>query len=619
MIKAGPVHDGAHPTRSRRWAKCAMLASAMLLAACGSGRDAPPPPASAAVAEPAGRAIPYDVTIDGVDGELDDLIRRSSDLLILSDNPPLTMARLRGRADGDVATFERVLRSQGYYAATIEVDFDDSVEPVDIDIRITPGPRYRIERYDLDYAGAAPPGVPTRPDQIGVEIGAPAQSATVVDAQARLVMRLGEAGYPLAEVTDREAIVDHDLQALLVRLTVTPGPLGRYGRVAVQGLDRTEEGYVRRLVALREGSTWDQREVETARSRLAGTGLFESVAIERADEAGPDGALPITVRLAERPPRTIGGSLGYGSAEGARAEVFWEHRNLTRRNERLRLGATVAELEQGITAAYRKPNWRRLDQEFLVDGAAKRSTFDAYDELTVLGSVGVSRSWGAGWTGTVAAALEYSVIEEAGSTEKFLLASLPGTLSRDTTDNLLDPTRGYRAALTINPHVGTGARDLAFLITSLGGSAYYRIDEAGRYVAAGRARLGSIVGVGTQDIPATKRLYAGGGGSVRGYAFQAAGPLDSRGDPVGGRSLIEVGAEMRIKLTDTIGIVPFIDGGSVFDQPYPTSFGDLLWAAGLGGRYYTNFGPIRLDVAFPLNGRSADDLFQFYVSIGQAF
>ncbi|MET4697737.1 translocation and assembly module TamA [Constrictibacter sp. MBR-5] len=618
---AGNAPDLEPGTVRGRWISVAraVAVSSLVVSGCSTGADEPPPSAAASVQEPAGRAIPYDVDIDGVEGDLDGLLRESAELITLKDNPPLTMARLRARAEGDVATFERVLRSRGYYASKIAIDIDDKARPVDIDIDVTPGPQYRLDRYALDYKGGAPDGVPKEPADIGIELGTPAESSKVVDAQARLLTRLGETGYPLAEVTDREAIVDHDKKALLVTLKIDPGTRASYGQVKVQGLNRTEEGYVQRLVDLRRGSTWDQRQVETARTRLAGTGLFESVAIDRADEAGPDGQLPLTVRLSERAPRTIGGSLTYGSSEGAAAEVYWEHRNLSGRNEKLRFTGTVAELEQGVAASFRKPNWRRLDQDLLADAEAKRTTYDAYDEMTINSSIGASRKWGGVWTGTVATGLEYSIIDDDGEKEKFLLASLPASLARDTTDSLLDPTRGSRLAFTVTPYVGTGERDLAFLAATIGGSSYYRIDEEGRFVAAGRAKLGSLVGAGTEDIPATKRFYAGGGGSVRGYAFQAAGPLDDDDDPVGGRSLIEIGAEMRIKITESIGIVPFIDGGSVFDDPYPTNFSDLLWAAGLGGRYYTALGPIRLDVAFPLNGRDSDDFFQFYVSIGQAF
>lgn len=596
----------------------AALASAVLVG-CSTGTEEPPPAADSSVARPVGREIPYQVDLDGVEGELEDLLRQSSELLTLQETPPLTLARLRNRAEDDVATFERVLRSRGYYASEITFDIDDSVEPVDVDITVTPGDLYTIERYEVVYADGPAPGLPESPEDLGIEIGSAAESAKVVDGESRLLTRLSEVGYPLAEVTDRQAIVDHDKQAMFVTLNVAQGPLARYGRVTVEGLDRTEEGYVQRLVDLRVGQTWDQREVETARTRLAGTGLFESILFRPAEKPDPDGTLPMTLRLVEGPPRTIGGSVGYGTSEGIRTEVYWEHRNLSDRNEKLRIAAVLAELEQGLTASFRKPNWRRLEQDFLIDGSVKRATYDAYDELSAMASVGLSRTWGGVWSGTIAAALEYSAIEEAGDTEKFLLTSLPTSLSRDTTDSLLDPTRGNRLTFTATPYLATGHRDLAFLAATVSGSTYHRLDEEGRFVAAARARLGSMVGAATEDIPASKRFYAGGGGSVRGYAYQAAGPLDDDDDPLGGRSLIEVGAEMRIKITETIGIVPFVDGGSVFDDPYPTEFGDILWAAGLGARYYTGFGPIRLDVAFPLNARDSDDFFQFYVSIGQAF
>ena len=200
-----------------------------------------------------------------------------------------------------------------------------------------------------------------------------------------------------------------------------------------------------------------------------------------------------------------------------------------------------------------------------------------------------------------------------------LLFGLPVTLSRDATDSLLDPTRGHRLGFTVTPYFGTVERDVAFLAATAGGSAYLALDDAARYVLAGRGRVGSIVGAKLFEVPANKRFYAGGGGSVRGYEFQTAGPLDEDDDPIGGRSLVELSAEMRIKVTENIGVVPFFDAGTVFESSFPDALDELFYAAGIGGRYYTGFGPIRLDVAFPLNKRERDDWFQFYVSIGQAF
>jgi len=192
-------------------------------------------------------------------------------------------------------------------------------------------------------------------------------------------------------------------------------------------------------------------------------------------------------------------------------------------------------------------------------------------------------------------------------------------MTRSTADNPLNPTRGTVVDLSATPYAGFANDPISFLRMSAGGSAYYSLDKGSRFILAGRTRVGSIVGEKTDVLPADKRFYAGGGGSVRGYGYQKVGPLDSDGDPTGGRSLFDLGAELRIRVTETIGVVPFIDGGMVTEESYPSFDEPLLWAGGLGLRYYTGFGPLRLDVAFPINGRKEDDLFQFYVSFGQAF
>jgi translocation and assembly module TamA len=138
-------------------------------------------------------------------------------------------------------------------------------------------------------------------------------------------------------------------------------------------------------------------------------------------------------------------------------------------------------------------------------------------------------------------------------------------------------------------------------------------------VIAARAKLGSIAGADTDSVPASERFYAGGGGSIRGYGYQQVGPVDSNGDPTGGRSLFEVGLETRFRVWGPIGLVTFVEAGDVYESVYPAPFQSVLVGAGFGLRYFTAVGPIRVDLAFPLDRRPGDDPFQFYVSIGQAF
>ena len=280
---------------------------------------------------------------------------------------------------------------------------------------------------------------------------------------------------------------------------------------------------------------------------------------------------------------------------------------------------TAAEIEQQVKASFRKPEFFGRDQALLGNVAFTNRDTDGFDEQSVAGFAGMEFAFAENWRGTAGIAPEYSDVEDEDGTRQFMLLGLPLSAGRDASDDRLNPTRGTRLDLTVTPYAGTGDDDVTFLTAVLGGSAYQAFGAKDRFVLAGRAQVASLVGEQTEEVPASKRFYAGGGGSVRGYEFQTVGPLDSDDDPLGGRSLVEVSGEIRVRITETIGVVPFVDGGTVFDSSYPDFDETFRWAAGLGLRYFTAVAPLRLDFAFPLDKRSGDDDFQFYVSFGQAF
>jgi translocation and assembly module TamA len=215
---------------------------------------------------------------------------------------------------------------------------------------------------------------------------------------------------------------------------------------------------------------------------------------------------------------------------------------------------------------------------------------------------------------------EYSDLTGSDSpNEEFYLAGLRGILRHDNTDNPLDPTRGTRFEINVSPYMGLTDHDTNFTSVSLSGSQYLSIDDDGDYVLAARARTGTIIGEERGNLPSNKRYYSGGGGSIRGYEYQKVGPLDDDHDPLGGRSVLELGFEFRARVTKSFGVVPFVEGGNVYARSEPEDI-SLLWAAGLGFRYYTAVGPLRFDVAVPLDKReNVDDDYQFYISLGQAF
>jgi translocation and assembly module TamA len=578
--------------------------------------------------EPTATTVPYEARIEGVaDENLRSILEASSQLLALRDKPPATAVGLRRRASDDIERLNTALRSEGYYQARLEPSVDTDRSPAEVIITVDTGPRYSLAAYNILYVDEdltkSPQDLPTF-EEIGVQLGMPARASRVVEFEQTLVRQLQEQGHPAARIEDRKTFVNHETTEMTVELKVRAGAIATLGPLTIRGNERVDASYLHRIAEWPEGATYDRRILRNTQSRLADTGLFSTVNAEPASKTNADGSLPVTVTVVEREHRSIGGAASISTDVGPGGELFWEHRNLFGQNERLKLTATGSLIEQSGEIDFRKPAFLEPEQEliFTINGGLDDN--DAYERQGVDGLVAVERPMLENWRVSAGLSAGYEIVEDKADTgegkRRFTLFGLPLTARRDTTDDPLDPANGSRLHFSLTPYTGVGDESLLFLEAIAGGSAYYAIDEDERFILAGRTRIGTIVGADSESLPANRRFYAGGGGSIRGYAYQLVGPLDAAEDPFGGTSLVELGAEVRVRVTDTIGVVPFIDGGMVYDDPWPDADQELLWAAGLGLRYFTGFGPLRLDVAFPLNPRDGvDDAFQFYISFGQAF
>lgn len=580
-------------------------------------------PAVEEPAQPAEAPIAYTVRIDGVaDAGIRSLLEQTSQLIALADRAPLTQAALVRRIQGDFERFRAVLRSEGYYDSTIDYRLDEQAQPVAITVVVDAGPPYLLKAYTVAFVGE-PEGAAREPpplSALGLRLEQRARSTDILGAEARLLGRLADEAHPLATLAHREAIVDHRDRSMTVEVRIDPGPFARFGPVALEGLGGVQESYVRGLIPWRQGEPYDQRKVNAFRERLIRTGLFSTVIVDRPEALPDDGELPMTVSFIEGKQRSIGAGAKYYTSEGPAVEMFWEHRNLFGRNEDLRITLEVGMIRQEGTVDFTRPDWRRPDQDLVGEVKATRQTTDAFDEIGVATSAKVRRPLSDTWTGEIGTSLEWSQLRDSDGTGSSTLLGGPAAIYRDATDDRLDPREGMRLRLDATPYTGWFDQTVLFLVTSLSASGYVPLDDDKRYVLAGRAKIGSIPGPSRDDIPQNKRFYAGGGDSIRGYQFQRVGPLDDDRDPIGGRSLLEVGAEFRAMVWGNFGLVPFIDGGNVYTPILPDFSEDLQWAAGIGARYHTVVGPVRFDIAFPLNPRNGvDDPFQFYVSLGQAF
>ena len=580
--------------------------------------QAPPeqPPAEAPpIEEP---KLNYRMAIDGVEGKLEDRLKGISLLNEKEGQPPPGRAALLRRVETDLERFAALLKARGYYAYRLghRVEFDK--DPIRVTFDVEPNAQYKLAAFDIAYQKPDAPGLVTDPAMVGVTVGGAAFSKPVQDAPPALLRLLGERGYPLAKVESRKAVVDHGQQEMRVTLNVTEGPRVVFGETKVTGLEYTEPDYVVRVAALHYGEHFNVARIDEARRRLFRTGLFDGIEIKWADTPSADDVLDVLIEARERKRRTISLGLNYSTSDGAGADVSWEHRNIFGEDEDLRLTLRAAELEQSFKAELSAPNFRRLEQTVGVLGDLSRLTTEAFEERRAGVVATVARPLNERWRAGLGGELAYLQTRENNLKEENILLGFPLFASYDGADSKLNPTEGYKLDFTLTPAAFTLEETNLLTTLTAGGSAYQKLTDDDRVVAAARLKGGMILGPARDIIPASRRLYAGGGGSIRGYEFQTVGPLDANGDPEGGRSLLEGSVELRLKVTDDIGVVPFLDGGGAFEDPVP-DFADLNFAAGIGARYFTPVGPLRLDVAFPLNGRERDNFFEFYVSLGQAF
>lgn len=589
-------------------------------------------------------------------------LRDASTLYKLRQDRPIDGEALFRRAQIDLNPMVDALWALGYYDARLVIRIAGA--PVDrgeqglrgassaaeayrnraavpVSVNVETGTLFRLREVDIAYpSAAAPTGLPRR--TVTVKPGDPARSADIRAQQSQVVDYFRDQSRPLAKTGDLSAVVDHPKTSMDVRIPVLPGPVAGIGKVTIDGADGVDHRVVASQIYLQEGEPYSPKKIADTRKSVALIPALGSVRIRESETLDQNGNLPLFVDITERKPRVIGFSARYSTIDGPGVRGYWEHRNLFGGAERLRLeGALMLapridgtqikgikdfkwnDLGSRVSASFEKPALGGTRNDLLIDAFGVRERvgerrFGGYTNRAAGGTLAIRHRF------TDMFSIQGGLTGERSSSSDTLgrvdatLIGLTAGLRFDSTDNLLDPKTGMRLTGTVTGYPTALGSTVGLIEAKATGSAYYSLDEDGRYVLAGRLGLGTIGGADLADIPSGHRYFAGGGGSVRGYAFRTVSPM-AFGGIIGGRSLFEASAEARIKITDTIGIVPFVDIGSAFSSSLPDFKEFVAVGAGLGLRYLTPIGPIRLDVATPVNKRGADRPIAVYVSIGQAF
>lgn len=570
--------------------------------------------ASSAFALQSSASTNYSTSIEGAPSSLEDKLALVSELAKGRRDYP-TAAALRRAARRDLEALENAMTAAGYYAAKADFSFEPGEDgnAAKIIFTITPGEPFVITNYRVIYQDDAE-GRPETLAAAKIETKSAADGAALRDHQEAFLAYLWNNGFPSAEIISRRTIADFETHQAEAVFVFTSGPRARFGKPEITGLDKTDPDFLLRMQTWETGEEFERAKMTAYSERIRKTGLFSSVEV-RPGRIDDEGEAPIIVQVSERKQRTIGAGVSFSTTEGPGGRIFFEHRNLFRHGENLRAELRGSEVEQSANIAITRP-MPRIGGESFAALSFLNETTDAFDARSVEISAGLSKKWLENKLETRGAiALETSNVRTDGMEERTYFVSTPLSVIWNSEDDLLDPRKGFRASWSVTPYAGSDYFTQSEMVAR--GRVHAGKNDA--VTIAARAALSGTFGSTFDDLPVNKRYYAGGGGSVRGYGYQEAGPLDADNDPIGGRSRIEGAIEARVKVIKNLQIAGFVDAGSVSAKSLPDFTDEYFIGYGGGVRYLTPIGPIRADIAFPLDKRESDSGFQLYIALGQPF
>ena len=519
---------------------------------------------------------------------------------------------------------ESYLNSKAYFAPDISYAIEPGEAPVPL-VNVEPGVRFKIAAIETDLGDAvlSEAAAEALSSVLILKPGEIAEPAEVIAQEAGLVAALRVSGYAEARALERQTLGDQEAGTLDLVYRIDPGPRIVLGEVIYPSNTRTRRAYLDRLIPFEAGAVYEPNLLSTFSRRLNATRQYSLASVQIDDTAqtvlpNGDEVRNVLVQLEERPRYTVTSGTSFSTSEGPGFTGSLTRRNATRRGDTITATATVATLERALGVDWRIPNFMAFDRTLVLSAEGGREETDAFDResLTLSGTYEIRASRKRSFT--LGAGSEFTREEDAfEQRDQQVLSTFLGARF-DYADDPLDATKGWRVDARAEPGIVIGDREAQYFSLNSQLSAYQKLDQEAHFVLASRIRSGFVFGAALDELPVSRRFFAGGGGSARGFEYQSVGPRAADGTPTGGKGLLEVSGELRWRRDGPLGYVAFVDGASVVANE-SASFNDVRYSAGIGVRYDTLVGPIRFDIATPLDPRDGDDPVQIYVSIGQAF
>ncbi|MEN8657569.1 MAG: autotransporter assembly complex family protein [Marivita sp.] len=577
-----------------------------------------------------GAAQNLDLNVSGGSDDLRSELKDAMSLYALVDAEDATPQALIAAAQADYSRIVAALYGGGRFSPTVSIKVDgreaagispfeapQSIKTILIDV--DPGPRFRYGRAEI---APLADGTEIPPE---FRTGERASTTPIRDAVSAGVSGWRNVGHAKARLEDQQIIADHPNRELDVRLRLAPGPQLRFGAVEVTGNDRVRRTRIREIAGLPQGDVFDPEEIADAERRLRDTGVFSSVAVSEAETPNADGTLDLALQVAEQKPRRFGFGAEVSTQEGGKISAFWLHRNLFQGAERLRvegevsgIGTDADEMDYALTLTYGRPATFTPDTEFYLTAGVERLNEPGFTSNQAGLIAGLSHRFSDQLTASFGLGYRYLDTDDAFGEREFQLLLATFGATYDTRNNSLNPSSGYYLSATGTPFLGLDETESGMRLTS-DARAYFGFGTDDRFVLAGRAQIGSVWGPSLEDTVPDYLFYSGGGGTVRGVPYQSLGVTLDNDEFTGGQSFAAVSAELRATVRENIGLVGFYDAGMITEESGFAGDSDWHAGAGIGLRYNTGIGPIRVDIATPVTGDGAGKDYELYIGIGQAF
>lgn len=567
----------------------------------------------------------YEIVFQGLqDQKILELVQSCSQLEKLKGSPPATLLGLKRRAEGDMTNIIQALHSQAYYGAQVNFSIDSNRSHVLITIQL--GPVYPLAAFHIRYLQngeeiletALP--TPISLEDLKIKLGEPALPETILAAEDTLLDKLNLQGFAFASIKKRDALADQQAKNVTVQLVVDTGPLTYFGPLKITGLERLETNFFYKKLHWCQGSLYHPKAIEKTQEALELSGLFRSVNITHAEAPSEGNLVPMEIAVVEAKQRSIGFGLNYTTSLGPGLATEWEDRNIWGEGQKLSFRSNIWQKMQEGSLTYLIPDFGRQNQNliWLLDYQKKR--IKAFIENSLSFSGTIERKINEHLRVSYGGMYKRLRSQDSDFNGTFDLLKTPLQVRWSNTDSILEPTKGGTIQFKMIPSLQIFQPRFAYCINTLTGTLYQALTQDKRHVFAVKLMLGSIFGASKHEIPPPERFLAGSESTLRGYRYSTVSPLKHDDTPLGGRSMWIYSMELRNRIGKDFGLVFFYDMGNVYMDAYPNFKKDgIRQSVGVGVRYYTPIGPLRLDVAVPLNKRHIDHSLEAYFSIGQSF